>query len=800
MAGPWEEFQGRTSGPEPSTVAQPVAGPWTEFQAPAAQASQQKEAPQSDPLQVSTPSSAPLNPVKPSTSAMEQEKNPARSPAPEVGAGEAFLRGAGDGLTFGFSDELVGGASAALQPIFGTGDASESFSDRFDKNVDAQRELLKAGMDQQPVASIAGGLVGSIAPAIATGGLAAGPTLAARVGRGAAVGSGWGAAYGLGSAEGDVVDRLPDAAEGAALGAAFGAAVPAVIGGAGKVLRRSADETQARLTAQQAETQAARDAQTAANAAGRTVDVVSDREAAVQSVADAALAKSGGSAAAISSLAEEVAPNQQILDAAGRLGVKDQLIPSQYSRSQAYREIEQALASIPGSSLNVQQKEASKALAQKADDLITQYGGTIDKAGLSDKFRDDSLKAISDVERRSDELYAKVNAAVPPTTPTSPNSTLAYLNGKLSELGDRNLLSAAERRALASLSRVDSSGAPVPTTYAGLDRIRKQVGEGLRGTGPFKDSESGSLKRLYASLSDDQQLTADAMGVGSEFTMAKSMVAQRKGMEENLVDLIGKDFSGALSATVGRATNQLGKGDFKTFDRTFEKIPPAARQQFMLTALNDVFTAGSRAEQRLSAPGFVDWYDSLSRNTEAMKRLTDNLPAGAVRTLDDIATVARGMREAGKERINSGRLNSLKLLESYAQEGGLLSKVWDTTKKVGVAEGATTALGFPGAGTVGVMAKALSTEKQPINQAAEKLMGSQRFKDAIYTATNTDGAQIGRMQAKEAQLMRTLAYRNWYANLGESAKAQIGTVGPIAYLTSPVRTEPVELPPTTVTP
>jgi hypothetical protein len=803
MAGPWEEFQTQAEGmvrpADSPAAAQMDSGPWTAFQSPPARSSAasivEAVAPKSLPA-VAPAASIGTGPAATQAAVLRE---PATS-TPQVGAGEAFLRGAGDGLTFGFSDELLGGASAALQPIFGTGDDSGSFSDRFDKNVDEQRALLKAGMDQQPVASIAGGLVGGIAPAIATGGLSTGASLAANVGRGALVGAGWGGAYGLGSAEGDLVARLPEAAAGAALGGALGGAVPAVVGGAGKVIRKSADDVQAKLTAQQAEAQAARDAQAAANAAGRTVDVVSDREAAVQSVADAALSPSRNSAAALSSLAEEVAPNQQILDAAGRLGVKDQLIPSQYSRSQAYREIEQALASIPGSSLNVQQKEASKALAQKADDLITQYGGTIDKAGLSDKFREDSLKAIGDVERRSDELYSKVSAAIPPTTPTSPTFTVAYLNGKLSELGDRNLLSAAERRALSSLSRVDDNGAPIPTTYAALDRIRKQVGEGLRGTGPFKDSESGSLKRLYASLNDDQQLTADAMGVGGEFTMAKSLVAQRKGMEENLVDLIGKDFSGALTATVGRATNQLGKGDFKAFDRTFEKIPPAARQQFMLTALNDVFTAGSRAEQRLSAPGFVDWYDRLSRNTEAKKRLTDNLPPAAVKTLDDIATVARGMREAGKERITTGRLNSLKILEDYAEEGGLLSKVWNTTKKVGVAEGATTALGFPGAGTVGVMAKALSTDRQPINQAAEKLMGSQRFKDAIYAATNTDGAQIGRMQAKEAQLMRTLAYRNWYANLGENAKTQIGAVGPIAYLTSPARPEPLELPATTVTP
>ncbi|MCH5583105.1 hypothetical protein [Pseudomonas syringae] len=722
---------------------------------------------------------------------------------PDVGAGESFLRGAADGATFGFQDEILAGLDAAVQPLIPVpenGSSAGTWRERYDENVANQRDLLKAGSDQHPVASIAGGLVGGIAPALATGGLSTGATLAANVGRGAATGAVYGGLYGTGSAEGDLVERLPEAATGAALGAALGGAIPAVIGGAGKVVRGSANETQARLTAQQGEIQAARDAQAAANAAGGTADVVSDRAAAVQSVADAAMAPKSAQTAVVSDLAQEVAPNQQILDAAERLGVKDQLIPSQYSRSQAYREIEQALASIPGSSLNVQQKEASKALAQKADDLITQYGGSIDKAGLSDKFRKESLDAIDQVEKRSDGLYAQVSAAIPPTTPTTPDTTIAYLRQRAKDLGDPSLMSAVERRTLASLTRVDGDGITQPTTYAGLDNIRKQVGEGLRGRGPFKDSESGLLKRLYGTLSDDQHVTADAMGVGQEFTAAKALVSQRKQMEENLTDLIGKDFSGAITATIGRATNQLGKGDFKAFDKAFSKIPPMDRQQFMITALNDVFTSGSRAEQRLSAPGFVDWYDRLSRNAEAKKRLTDNLPTGAVTALDDIATVARGMREASKERITTGRLNSLKILEDYADEGGLLSKVWDVSKKVGAAEGVTSSLGLPGVGTAGVMAKVLSKEKEPINQAAEKLMGSQRFKDAIYAATNTNGAQIGRMQAKEAQLMRTLAYKNWYANLGENAKAQISAVGPVTYLTTSAKPEPIELPPTTVKP
>jgi hypothetical protein len=751
---------------------------------------------------------------------------PANSPAspqaynyvkpPDVGTGEAFLRGAGDGLTFGFSDELVGGAKAALQPVFGTGDSSESFGDRFDKNVDEQRGLLKAAQDQHPVATIAGGIVGGIAPAVLTGGTTAGASLAANVGRGALYGAGYGAAYGLGSAEGDPLERLPEAAKGAAIGGVLGAALPAVIGGAGALTRNAANKTEAELTTQQAAIQTARNDQAAANAAGGTADVASEQAGAVRAAADAAQATPRTQAQKVADLAEEVAPNQEILGAADRLGLKEKLIPSQYSRSQSYREIEQALASVPGSVLNAQQKESYAALAQKADDLIVQYGGSLDKSAFSDKFRTQSQSTIQGLNKQAEDLYSNVSKAIPAQTQAPADSTISYIRGRSADFGGAPLLSADERKALNILSpKVETVPNPlIPgtvqtitthPTYAALDSVRKSVGDGYKGRGPFANSSSRTLDALYANLSKDQQAVADAAGVGNIFTAAKSVVAQRKGLEDGLIQAIGKDMSGSISSTFGSAVEKLGSGNFKDFDKLVTLIPANLRQEAVLTALNNAFTKRSGAQQQLSAPGFVDWYDSLSRNGAAKNRLTQYLPADAAKTLDDIATVARGMREASKERITTGRLNSINLLEQYADEGGLLSRVWDVSKKAGAAEGVTSTLGFPGAGTIGVLSTAFSKEKTPIKEAAEKLIASPKFRDAIYTATSTDGAQIGRMKAREAQLMRTLAYRKWFAALGEDAQNQIRTVGPITYLTTdqtpqPAKPKPVELPPTTVTP
>lgn len=574
-------------------------------------------------------------------------------------------------------------------------------------------------------------------------------------------------------------------------------ALAGAAGAGGELLARGVaaggDVARAAITNRQAQAARLRSDFDAALAAGEDPAIAAQRllgtpaatstaETAAQTVVDASNASSRKQLPTIERLAGEVDPDQEILNAAGRLGVAEQLIPSQYSRSQAYREIEQGLASIPGSQLNAQQKEAYAAVAQQADDLITRYGGTTDKSGLSDRFKQQGLNTIDDLAQKSDALYSQVSAAIPATTQTAPTSTLEYLTGKVAELGDRTLLSAAERRTLGALSRADETGNPIAPTYAALDLIRKEVGNGLRGAGRFKDTESGALRRLYSTLSDDQQRTAESMGVGQVFSSAKALVAQRKQVEDGLTQVLGKDLSGALATSFGNSMKQLGTGNFKDFDRIIEQIPPGMRQEAVLTGLNDVFTAGSRAEKQMSAPGFVDWYGALSRNDAARQRLQKNLPIGASQQLHDIYTVAKGMRDASKERITTGRINAL--LDNFANDNGMLGRLWDVGRKAAAAEGVTSSLGVPGAGTVGVLASTLNKQKTPIAEAAGNLLASQRLKDAVNAYVRSGGSAAANVAAREKQLMRTPVYQKWVAALGDEAKARVAAVGPLAYLTT----------------
>jgi hypothetical protein len=175
------------------------------------------------------------NAPKPDMTAQEPAK-------PDRGVIDATARGAAQGLTANFSDEIRGlveasGAnpndpaslsaliSGALKYWSGDKDAKKRYEDA----VARERELNKTAEEQHPVASTVGQIGGAVVLPVGAGAQAT--TLPARIGIGAATGAALGGAAGAGEGEG-AVDTLSRAAAGAATGGVLGGAAPAVIEGA----------------------------------------------------------------------------------------------------------------------------------------------------------------------------------------------------------------------------------------------------------------------------------------------------------------------------------------------------------------------------------------------------------------------------------------------------------------------------------------------------------------------------------------------------------------------------------------
>lgn len=701
-----------------------------------------------------------------------------------------------NGLLGNYWDEAGAAIDAGLKPLTGDfgnpGSNAETFSQRYEENLAANRAALKAGGEQYPVASTAAELAGGIIPAIATGGAAAPATLGGAVARGALTGGVYGAVYGSGGAEGDLTDRLKEGAQGAAIGAALGGVVPAAIAGVSNVAKRAADSGAARLGNDVAESSPANSASLVPGGGGQPVTNAADE--ATQAIVKAANAPKSAQELAQGELAAVVNPQQSVIDAAARLGV-DGLTPAQVSGSQAYRNIEGALSAIPGSALNEQKKSSYLQLAQKADDFINEFGGSTDKAAYSDQFKRNATQTIDGLKSQADDLYGYIGQQIPKTTQAPADNTIAYIQGKMAELGGAPLLNADERKALSILSpKVRTEPNPlIPgtvqtittnPTYAALDLVRKQVGQGYSRSGPFKDMQQGQLDALYGTLTRDQEALINSVSpeLASVYQGAKSIVAQRKGLEEGLQSVLGKDLSGSIATSLGSSVKQLSQGNFKNFDNIIHHIPEASRQDAIVTALNDAFTNKSGAQKQLSASGFVSWYGDLNRNNAARARLTKYLPDDAQKRLDDIYTVAKAMKDASDEVVKTGV--SLGVLKDYAAQGGLLSRVWDVAKPAAAAEGLTSSIGLPGVGAIGVIANAAAKPRTPIQESAGNLLASPQFQNLIKSYAASGGQLKANVLAREKQLVRTQAYRRWESNLSDASRQSVKAVGPLAYLTS----------------
>lgn len=865
MAGPWEMFQsGPVASSEPvaeQATAQQPDGPWTMFQPPAAQA-------------------------QPQQAVTDQKGKP--GPAPEISSVGAVQNGLEDMLLFGGKDELFAGLDAAAQPLFGTGNDGQSFSDRYDKNLVDQRAYVKASEDQHPALNTLGGVAGAIAPALLTGGASLAGTgarasLAATSAKSAALGAAQGGAYGFGSADGDVSDRLAEGGTGALLGGAIGGAAPSAIGLLSGTVRKLTPErflpSRSSASLEDALPGSGTGGSGGPFAGGAATGVASTTETGPAIVA-AARANGRNGDAAIDDLAALANPDPRILQAAQDLDLDRNLTPAQFAQNQSFLEKAQGLASVPGSAAAVEQQLTHQALARRADKLIDDYGGTTDKSRFSDDFRNESVDTIRQLEKGSSDLYGQVKQAIPADARASADNSLGYLQSKLQEVnGDQSLLTTAEQRAyrvltadpdadkplaaiaglrvperhtaavqaaakeaddivaqyggsldksafsdrfkaesqrtVDSLSRqaeslygqvgasigdraqapanstidfiqgraADFGGKPLLSadekkalsilspkvrnepnplipgtiqtiteypTYSALDAVRKSVGDGYKGRGPFATSSSRTLDALYANLSKDQQAVADAAGVGDAFTSAKSLVAQRKQIEEGLVKTIGKDLSGSVSNVLGNAVKRLADGDYQAFDRTIANIPANLRGPAVMTAVGDALSAGKAGG--LNIPAFNGWYGALTQNAEAKARLSGLIGPEATQRLDNLSTYTQRLQGVVSGSIPDGAVRQ----PSYEALDNLRRQVEGRIKKTNFADADNDGLkrlhssiladqqrlaDTHGVGDAFQNARLLESQHRQASQNLTDLIGSD-MKGAITSKLGTAVAQL----------------------------------------------------------
>lgn len=460
-------------------------------------------------------------------------------------------------------------------------------------------------------------------------------------------------------------------------------------------------------------------------------------------------------------LAAMIDADPEFFKALEDLGAKEKGLPSAASKNRQYQETEQALKKMPGSDLSKREFDQVSELQKISDDLIAEFGGTTDKSELSMSLANDADRVIDNLNLTTEAAYKNIGDNIPKQTASPMLNIGQYISQELADLGgDISQLSPLEKRLLS----MSEKGA----TYHALDKIRKEVGGTLgKKSEKFKSEDTGALKIIYAKLTEDQEVVARQFGMGDAWDAAKNLVTERKALEDKSIQMFGKSLSDAFMPKMGLAMKKLTTGDYKKFNELLDSVPEGRKQEVVVSALNDVFTMGSRKEKQLNVAGYTDWFNGLSKNGKLKKELYDNLPKELTVKLDAMGKVTNGIRNAqaaapvgGQVMANAGVFD--KVVNGVAQRflaklpgmiGDVVSIGLEKSKSKGF-DSAMAVLGDPDfIANINAIAKGQVKKAEALER---KLMKKKKTQDFINS-----------LPANEAKAIGVLGLTSWLARSDE---------------------------------
>jgi hypothetical protein len=488
-----------------------------------------------------------------------------------------------------------------------------------------------------------------------------------------------------------------------------------------------------------------------------------------------------GSTRATQILATQAAPDPKVLEAARRLGIEQYLQPDHLTSNQAYRELAQAVKSVPGSQTRAAEIVGLQQVGKRADDLITEIGGMTDLSQMNQAVRNNLSQTVATLERKADDAYAQLRANIPAQTRGSVDNVLNFIEQRVRDLDGAENLSAMEKYIRGKLSPKpikDSEGNVIGTrlpTYALIDDVRKEIGAAAREKGVFKDADTGAAKNLYSLIDDDQFNLAETLGRGEQYRAAKSLVSMRKGIEDDMISLFGKQLDQALVTKLSTATTALSKGDAEKLVNILAAIPKDMRKMVSASALN---TAFGKATQNgdLNFGTYANWYEGLLNNKQAYTALMNNLPQDSKKALSNLYRVAANVNKSTRERITTGRIQAIQ--EDLQGADTLIGNIYAAAKRSAVGlpvEAVTSSFGFPGAGLAsGVTAALMKGNKPKVIKLADELLASPEFQKLAT-------------EQSQATLRRT-AMSQSFQKFADAAKLPKGLDARIQFLQSAAQT------------
>jgi hypothetical protein len=458
--------------------------------------------------------------------------------------------------------------------------------------------------------------------------------------------------------------------------------------------------------------------------------------------------------------------------AAKRLGIESPI--ATLSNDRSLQEIAGALASSPGSKAAAQLSDYHGQLTAKAQQLIKDAGGDIDKGLVSNELKDSMDANIKLLKNQSSNIYKEIESAVPADTIVNAKPLIRELNSRANK----------SQNGIDGLSQVEQSvystlqGRP---TYFDLDNLRRSIGSAIsKETKAYENTSSAQLKDMYSKITDLQSGVADQVGAGAGklWDQAKTLDKSRFELQENSQFLFGKDLQGSVMPKVEQGLKQLAKGNSKTFNEVLDTVPPAMRQKVLMSGLDTVLSKTAQGESSLSPVQFNNWYGDLSKSATNKKLLHSNLPEGAGQRLDDLFKLSQGLQNVTSKVVRTGIVHDA--FKNFDANGGLVDKLYNTAEKVAKVPIVGNAVGAPAIRIGSSILKMAQAEKTPAIQAADDLLSSPEFRTAVLDYQKSGKA----VSSAQQKLKATTQLKNYFKAQDPKIAAEIIGVGLLPYLVS----------------
>lgn len=468
-----------------------------------------------------------------------------------------------------------------------------------------------------------------------------------------------------------------------------------------------------------------------------------------------------------------VNPQQDVVQAANRLGVES-VLPSHLSGNAQYQAVEQAIKSRPGSALKVQEDKAIGELASGAGKIIDDIAGAPDALGMSESYVNQINGRMAALQRRSDQLYSRVDRAMAPGTRIEAPGTASILEREADNLGGWENLDPIEK----AVFKAVNPGPDGVLTYANLNKQRRLVGEALqKNSGPYKDADRAALSRLYGSLAEDQKAALSGTDSLRDFEVAQRLVQMRKTMENQMVTLRGKTLNGDVTYKATNALQAMSKGNAKGFRELMENTPSRnLRTELIGTALRDMLSSGKRGAD-FNPGGYADWWQNMQASGQ-IRTLSQHLPKETMAGLNDVYKVARAIKNAKSYEITTGRLNEF--IDRFNRVTATHEMAARHAQKIGTMVGSYGGpLGAIAGAEVGqrIAEKARLAGGAGSTEAADKLISSPEFQRAVKSLPASAPEHV-----MDSRVRKSPQWRDFFDSLPEEDRRTIARLGIVRWL------------------